>query len=196
MKIGIYGGTFDPFHTGHLITAELTLEKLSLDKILIIPAFVPPHKQHQPITSYPHRLEMARLAAAGNKQLSVSDIESRLGKVSYTLNTLLAIKKESPADAEFFLILGADSLLELHTWHKPDALLETCRVAILPRLECDISGVSQAYLKKCDLLDTPVLEIASSDLRNRIREGKSIRYQVPDPVIEYIRTHRLYQNVS
>lgn len=195
MTIGIYGGTFDPLHIGHLITAERTLEILSLDRLLIIPAFIPPHKQNNTITPFHHRLEMARRATANNEAFEVSDIESRLGGVSYSLTTLTALKDENPPETEFFLIIGADSLLELHTWHQPERLVDVCRLAVLPRHHCDISEVAQPYLKNYVLLDTPVIEIASSALRKRIRAGQSVRYLVPDPVLDYIHTHGLYQHV-
>jgi nicotinate-nucleotide adenylyltransferase len=202
MKIGILGGTFDPIHIGHLIIAEHACEQLHLDKLLIIPAAVPPHKQGEKITNAKHRLQMAKLAAKSNSKFIVSDIELKKSGVSYSIETLELIKRKMGKSAVYYLIIGSDMVPDLYTWKDIGRLTAMCKfiVAIRP-------GFMKKELKKMKLrlpvvvrkrvlsniMLNPLVDISSTDIRERIGKRRSIRYMVPEKVEKYIIKHRLYK---
>lgn len=199
-KIGVYGGTFDPIHYGHLVLAEQAREQLRLDEVRFIPAAIPPHKQTRAITAAKHRLEMVELATVGHAAFTVSEIELRREGVSYTAETLRLLQEEQPDD-DFYLLLGADGLRDLPTWRQSEEILRLARVAVacrpgspppsvallsppLPRAEAE--GICRR------LVSMPLLDISATDMRQRLAEGRSIRYFTPPAVVAYIFAHGLY----
>lgn len=198
-KIGIMGGTFNPVHTAHLILAETAYEQLGLDKILFMPSKKPPHKMHESIVSDEHRIRMVQLAIQDNPHFELSYEELNREGITYTADTLEELSSQNPKDAYYF-IMGGDSLFHLETWWKPDKILSLSRVAVAVRGYETIEGYKSqiAYLGKkyntdIQLLTTPNLEISSKDLREKRKQGKSIRYYVPETVYNYIVDNHLYQ---
>ena len=194
MRVGILGGTFDPVHVAHLILAECAREQLSLDEVLFVPAGEPWRKGDREITPAEHRLEMLKLAIAGNDGFGISDVELRRSGPTYTADTLEALAGER-LDDEFWFIIGADALADLPNWHEPARIVSHARLAVAPR---DVQDVNVAALNlpgiasRSDQFDAPRLEISSSDIRVRAAAGASIRYLVPDAVARYISEHGLY----
>jgi len=200
-RIGMIGGSFDPLHFGHLVIAQDALEHLGLSEVVFIPAANPPHKLHLRQADARHRLEMARLAMKSDRRFSVSDLEIRRGGVSYTVDTVRDLKKVRP-DAEWVLIVGSDTLVDLHNWYKIDELLDLCEVATLLRPgEADQEKIARKVLvaerHRQRLLDnivaTHLVGISSTEIRQRVAEGRSIRYLVPPEVEKYIFEHSLYR---
>ncbi|MBR7025327.1 MAG: nicotinate-nucleotide adenylyltransferase [Selenomonadaceae bacterium] len=198
MKIGIMGGTFDPIHLGHLATAEAVRESFSLDEILFIPAARPPHKLGRPVTDEKHRLAMTILATRSNKFFKVSDMELKRTGLSYTLDTMNELYKTFGDATELFFIIGADSLADLFKWHAAKELVEKCHFIATTRQGVDVnfSAVENffgaAAKEHIHRVTTPGLEISSTDLREKIRCGRSIKYLVPEAVEEYILKEGLY----
>lgn len=199
-RIGVYGGTFDPIHIGHLIIAEHAREQLELDRVFFVPSGNPPHKASDRISSARQRLEMVQLAIAGNADFALCDFEVRRETVSFTVDTLRHLS-ESQADAELFLLLGADNLHDLPRWRQPKeiaALAHLC-FAGRPGIQLDFSVLNDilssehAQDVRTHQLTAPLLEISSTQIRRRVSEGKSVRYLVPPPVHAYIQTEKLYQ---
>jgi len=199
MRIGVFGGTFDPIHIAHLRVAEEAAEALTLDRVLFIPSGRPPHRS-QPVAKPEQRLAMVRLAVADNPRFVVSDLEIKRRGTSYTVDTLAELAAQKPRD-EFYLLLGMDQMLQLSTWHEPVRLLELCRLVAFTR-----PGASETpgpiYLgperralsrRQFSLVRVSALEISATDIRRRAGRGHSLRYLVPDSVAEYIRKHRLYR---
>ena len=197
-QIGLFGGTFDPPHLGHLILASEAYSQLELDRLLWILTPEPPHKQDQSITSIAHRLEMVKLAIEGNPIFELSRIELDRPGPHYTLDTIELIAKQYP-NSDITPIIGGDSLRDLPKWKRPKELLQACHwVGVMHRpgeqedlkaLENDLPGISS----KVHYVDATLLEIASREIRNRIANGKQFRYYLPPAVYEYIRKHHLYQ---
>lgn len=196
MRIGVFGGTFDPIHMGHLIVAEDARASLELDKILFIPAGQPWFKSYRQITEAHHRLAMVRLAVEGNPSFDVADIEIRRTGPSYTVDTLSELRVLYP-DAEFIVILGVDALREIDRWHQPRKLFELASVVGMARpgasldpsvLNAAIPGASS----RMRLLDSVLIEISGTEVRQRVAACRSIRYRVPDTVVRYIHENGLY----
>jgi len=198
LKIGIMGGTFDPIHLGHLATAEAVRELFTLDEILFIPAARPPHKLGRKVTDENHRLAMTQLATRSNKFFKVSDMELKRTGLSYTLDTIDELHKTFGSATELFFIIGADSLADLSKWHEAKKLVEKCHFIATTRqgVDIDFSAVRNyfgtAAIKHIHRVTTPGLEISSTDLRERIKSGRSIKYLVPEAVEEYILRKGLY----
>ena len=198
MKIGIMGGTFDPIHLGHLATAEAVRELFTLDEILFIPAARPPHKLGRKVTDENHRLTMTILATRSNKFFRVSDMELKRTGLSYTLDTIDELHKTFGSATELFFIIGADSLADLSKWHEARKLVEKCHFIATTRqgVDIDFSAVRNyfgtAANEHIHRVTTPGLEISSTDLRERIKSGRSIKYLVPEAVEEYILRKGLY----
>lgn len=199
-RIGILGGTFNPVHSGHLLLAQNALERLELSTVMFIPCANPPHKAATRLASAEHRMAMLELATEHDLSFEVNDLEIRRGGLSYTIDTVRELKKIHPS-AEFFFIIGADSLLELHTWKDITDLLKICRFVTFNRPGVDTASIGSnairldppwpAMLLK-DVLTGQLLDISSSDIRYRVAEGMSIRYLVPQAVEMYIAEHNLY----
>ena len=186
-RIGIFGGTFNPPHLGHLLIAEQARETARLKKVLFVPAFQPPHKIGREIIAPRHRLEMTRLAVRGNRFLDVSDVEIRQAGISYTVNTMRFLRSQMP-DAEFFLILGSDSLAEYDGWKEPGEIRSMAQLLVYPRG----SGAELRLSPGVESIRGPAIGISATDIRGRVARGQSIRYLVPATVESYIRKHRLY----
>ncbi len=169
MRIGLFGGTFNPVHDGHLLIAEAARETHDLDQIIFVPAGMPPHKR-QPRTSAKHRLAMLRVAVRGNPHFKISDWEIRQKRVVYTFETLEHFRKTYPS-AKFFFLVGSDSLKDLPRWREAKRLPSLARFVSEKR----------------------ILPYASHDIRRRVKKRQSIRYLVPEAVGRYIHTHRLYR---
>ena len=196
-RLGIYGGTFDPVHIGHLIIASEIRQSLGLDAVLFVPAGLPPHKDPAAVTPAADRLAMLKLAVAGNPAFAIDTIELDRTGPSFTAETVAAIHAREPA-ADLWFIMGGDSLAELHTWRTPEAILAHARlaVAVRPGWDVDLAGVEArvpATTGRVDVLPTPLVDVASHDLRDRVQQDRSIRYLVPDDVARYIDDHGLYR---
>jgi nicotinate-nucleotide adenylyltransferase len=192
MAIGIYGGAFDPVHIGHLITAQRVLELRNLEKIIFIPAYISPFKQENKNSSPVHRINMLELALERSDKFVVSDIEMKRKNVSYTIDTLREIKKDNP-DSEFELIIGYDNLLLFHKWYKPDDILKLCKLVVLRREVDKEPERKNIYYDRGNILDTPTIEISSTEIRERIVTDMPIDYLVPLKVKEYIYQNGLYK---
>ena len=194
MRIGIFGGTFDPIHIGHLLVAESVRDGYPLDRILFLPTGIPPHKEIHDISSAVVRLEMCRAAVADIPGFDVSDLELHANGVSYTLDT---VKRLSESDEykqdELFLIIGMDSLLELHMWKDPETLLDRINVLVVGRPEYDSKGVDSRFIEHVTFVETPLVSVSSTDIRNRVRANRSIRFRVPESVETVIRERGLYR---
>jgi nicotinate-nucleotide adenylyltransferase len=191
-RIGILGGTFNPVHTAHLIIAEAAREQLQLDKILFITSANPPHKSADIIDARV-RLDLVRLAISGNKYFEASDIEitSLQHSKSFTVDTLLKLN-DLYKDTKIFLLMGMDNLVELHTWKEPERLFELAEVVVLNRPGYTVN-TGNDFGKKTKSINVPNIEISSTDIRKRIKEGKSIKYLVPKEIEEYIVKKKLYE---
>jgi len=197
LRIGILGGTFDPIHYGHLVIAEDAWAHLHLEKVLFVPAFLPPHKPEGSYSSFGHRVEMTLLGIAGNPHFELSLIEARRSGPSYTVEMLRALQAELGTDVQLYFIIGMDSLANILEWHQPAALLPLCRIVVAERAgyQVNLAELEAALPGLCDrleLIDTPALSISSTDIQRRVARGLPIRYQTPPPVERYIRLHRLY----
>jgi len=196
-RIGLFGGTFDPPHLGHLILASEAQFQLELDRLLWTLTPEPPHKQDQPITPIEHRLAMVNLAIADNPSFELSRAELDRPGPHYTLDTIRLVAEQNP-QAELVPVIGGDSLHDLPTWHRPKELLYAAHwigvmrrpgeSANLEELERELPGISS----KVHYVDAPLLEIASREIRSRIADGRPFRYYLPDPVYHYINQHQLY----
>ncbi len=199
MKIGIMGGTFDPIHFGHLATAESVREIFKLDEILFIPSARPPHKVERQITPEVHRLMMTFLAVKSNENFQVSPMEFLRDGLSYTLDTMEALFKKYGAGSELFFIIGADSMADLFKWHKARELVSKVHFIATnrPNVEVDLAAIKNFFgesaMTHIHPVSTPGLEISSTDIRERIKSGRSIKYLVPEVVEEYIAKERLYK---
>lgn len=199
MRLGLFGGSFDPVHYGHLLLAECCREECGLDQVHFLPAAVPPHKQWD-LTAAQPRVEMLELAIAGHTAFSVSRYEIERGGVSYTVDTLRYYHAENPG-SEFFLLLGADMLLDLPFWHEAS---EVCRLAIpvvaarpgfaAPDFSCisEIASPEQIARFQRHQVTMPQIGISSTEIRRRVAAGLSIRYWTPRAVEKYIEEHGLY----
>ncbi len=196
-RIGVFGGTFDPIHYGHLVIAEDARVYLQLEIVLFVPARQPPHKPSGSYSAFPHRVRMTELAIADNPHFVLSLLEAERPGPSYTVDTLRQLRTEFGPDAELYFIIGMDSLANITTWHKPAELLTLCRVVVAERAgySVDLTALEEALpglRNRLELIDTPELSISSTDLQRRVRSGLAIRYQLPPQVEKYIYEHRLY----
>lgn len=199
-RIGLFGGTFDPPHLGHLVLAEWARVRLRLDRVVFVPAGTPPHKRGRPLTDAALRLALTRLAVRGNPAFTVTAFEARRAGPSFTVDTLRHFHARQP-DARFYLLMGADSLADFPNWHEPAeiARLATLVVAARPGSAGpapDARSRPPARARaggRVVLLDNPLVAISSSVLRARARAGRSLRYLVPDAVAAYVARHGLYR---
>ncbi|MCK9409373.1 MAG: nicotinate (nicotinamide) nucleotide adenylyltransferase [Bacteriovoracaceae bacterium] len=192
MNIGIFGGTFNPPHIGHLIVAEQVRTELSLDTIIFIPSYISPHKQQGESDLAVHRLSMTRLAIAGNQYFECSDIEVMNTDTSYTIHTLELLKKKYPGDV-LFLIIGMDNYLTFHLWKDPQNILTMASLIILNRPGYPKQVNELIGTKNARFVDVPDIDISSSAIRQRVKNNVSIRYLVSDDVEKYIYTHQLFR---
>jgi nicotinate-nucleotide adenylyltransferase len=215
-RLGILGGTFNPIHLGHLAAAEEVRDRLKLDKVMFIPSFLPPHKSEEDMPSAVQRQEMVRLAITGNPHFTVSDVEIRRGGRSYTIDTIEALR-QAHVGAELYFITGLDSFLEIGTWKEWKRLMELCAFVVLSREgyrfrdiakleflnapEHDLATLDgrereEALIRtgnmRVHLERVPFYDISSTDIRTRLRTGRSIKYHLPEAVEHYIIENKLY----
>ena len=191
-RVGVFGGSFDPVHAGHLIMAESVADRLRLDEVVFVPAYRPAHKRHRAIASFRHRTSMLRTAIRGNPRFGISTVEGARGGVSFTVDTLESMSRKGTS---LYFIMGEDSLAEFHTWHDPDRIVRLARLAVVPRgttVRRAAPRLRAAWRKRVVLLDPPRIDISSTEIRRLLRSGKSVRYCVPDRVLSFIRRHGLY----
>jgi len=190
VRIGVLGGTFDPPHIGHLIVAQDAWSALGLDRVLFVPAAVPPHKRGRVQTPAEVRLAMVEAACANDPRFEASDLEIRRGGTSYTVDTLRALKERDPQGALFFL-LGADQFRDIHTWRSPEELARLAELVALSRP--GYPNVEPAIRLPYRRLDVTCVDISATEIRRRVAAGEPIRYLVPEAVEAIIRAHGLYR---
>ena len=215
-RIGLFGGTFDPPHVGHLALAEWARESLRLERVLLVPAGLPPHKGRARLSSVEHRVAMTRLAARDNPAFTVSTLEARRDGPSFTVDTLRALRRREPR-ARIFLLMGADSLEEFPDWHDPPGILALATLAVAARPGARAAEGRAVWARaaapasrrlaaagaaaprrpgraaRVVWLRNPGLDLSSRAIRARVRAGRTVRYLVPDAVARYIARHRLYR---
>jgi len=200
-RIGLYGGSFDPIHFGHLISARSIAEQIDLSRVILIPSARPPHKQGVWMTEAEHRLAMCRLAVHGDPLFEVSGVELNREGPSYTFDTVAHFRAQSSDTAGLFWIIGADSLPELPTWYRIADLVANVHIVTATRPGWESPSLSvlsqavgpdhaQALLDNCH--ETPAIDISATDIRDRFVAGRSIHYLTPDAVASYISGHGLY----
>jgi nicotinate-nucleotide adenylyltransferase len=194
-NLGILGGTFDPPHLAHLIAGERAVEAFELDTLFFIPANIPPHKAQERISSGEHRFAMTQLATQGNDKFEVSRIELNRPGISYTIDTLHEIKQKFSPE-KIFLFIGLDQLAIFNTWHESEEIFKAAKVVVMTRPLQKLDEIDPFLVSGVKILSLPLLEISSTDIRARVREGKSVRYLVPEGVREYIAKHKLYRQSS
>lgn len=185
--IGLFGGSFDPVHHGHLIVAQVAAEKLRLDSLRFVPAREQPFKAGQHHTSSEHRAAMLTLAVAGTPGFSVERSELTRPGPSYTVDTLRYLRDREPS-AEFMLLLGADAAADLPAWKEADQLPQLARIAVFARPGSPVPHLPWITLA----VEVPGIDISATEIRRRARTRQSVRYWVPDAVAEYIKAHQLY----
>lgn len=199
MRVGIMGGTFDPIHYGHLVTAEAARVELELDEVVFVPTGDPPHKTYA-VTEAKHRYLMTVLATLTNPYFSVSRVDmDREGK-TYTIDTIRDLRAIYGPEVELFFITGADAILEILTWKSPEDLLRTCVFVAasrpghsLDRIQEVLGGLYTNNKDRIRLLQVPALAISSTDVRERVADGRPIRYLLPETVAYYIAKTGLYR---
>lgn len=194
MRLGLYGGSFNPIHTGHLIIGEFVREELQLDEVRFIPSATPPHKQDMKLLDASLRVQMVELAIESNPHFRCSDVEIKRGGVSYTRDTLLQIREEVGEEGELFWFIGMDNLVNFHKWFHPEEILSLCTLIVLQRPGFSAGGVDPDLLNRVIFSRAPLIDISSSLIRQRIQKGLSVRYFLPEPVRTFILENRLYQN--
>lgn len=195
-RLGILGGTFDPIHIGHLVMASYAIEALELDKVWFMPAQTPPHKHHE-ITEIEHRAEMVRRAVLLDSRFEFSDLDLRGSEPSYTSELLASLSRELP-DTDLVFLVGADSLTTFATWHEPETILQHASLGVAERpgstidnrIRNSVPGLAERIFE----FDSPLIELSSSEIRERRRERKSITYLVPEDVENYILELGLYRS--
>jgi len=184
LRLGLYGGSFDPIHHGHLILAREAREQLGLDRVIFIPAAVSPHKLVQPPAPAEFRLEMVRASIDGEPGFEVDDLEIRRPPPSYSIHTVRQYRETYP-EADLFYLIGGDNLTDLESWVSIDELRALCQFVLLGRGSSEPVGLP--------VIDRPV-DISSTDIRNRVASGRSIRYLLPEPACEVILRQNLYRS--
>ena len=189
MRIGILGGTFNPIHIGHLILAEEALLKLKLDKVVFVPTYIPPHKYVDLSVKPKDRLKMTELAIADNTSFEVSTFELDSKKKSYSIDTLKSFRDTYGEDAQLFFITGSDLLKDLFSWKNVNEIFKMSKFIVANRPGYPVKDVP----KEAETVVITPIEVSSEDIRKRLREGRSIRYLVPEKVRTYIIKHGLYK---
>jgi len=218
-RVGVFGGSFNPIHLGHLLLADEILELLQVDQILFVPAAAPPHKPLRGLAPARDRYAMTELAIRGHPRFAISDLELRRPGPSYTVDTLEALRREAGREAELFLLIGSETFLDLLSWRDPQRIAQLARLVVVPRAGAafDPDGVqaqkvlaetwqdpwvriepsrlapAATWGKSPLLVLATSLPISSSELRRRARDGRSLAYRVPEAVREYILVQRLYR---
>lgn len=197
-KIGILGGTFNPIHYGHLMISEYLRDELNLDKVIYVPTGYSPHKINS--ISADIRYKMVEIAIKNNENFQISDVEAKSGKISYSVNTVKKLKEKHPG--EYFFLIGSDTIFQLKTWRKLEELSKEVHfvAALRPEyLERDKIDEEIKFLKKnfntqITIINGPLYQVSSTELRDRMKTKKSVRYLIPDEVIRFIRENNLYRD--
>lgn len=201
MRLGIFGGSFDPVHYGHLLLAETCREQCALDQVWLLPAAASPFKQDRHIAAARHRLDMLRLAVGGHPAMQISTLEIDRGGVSYTVETLTAIHAQQP-EAELFLLMGADAVTDLPQWRAAARICELAIPVVVRRAGAaepsfdalqTVTSPQRLELFRAHQVTMPIVELSSTDIRTRVARGQSIRYRTPRAVEKYIESHGLYR---
>lgn len=199
-KIGIMGGTFDPIHYGHLVTAEAARDKFCLDKVIFVPSGNPPHKKDKIISPGVDRVNMTVLATANNPYFEVSDIELKREGYTYTVDTLKGFIDIYGKETEFYFITGADAVMEILTWKDVSTILKLCRIVSAYRPGSDINKfksmvdeLERVYRSNIHMIEVPALAISSTDIRKRVKRGVTIKYLLPEKTEKYILEKGLYR---
>jgi nicotinate-nucleotide adenylyltransferase len=201
MRVGIYGGTFDPVHLGHLVLAEQGRDQGRLDEVWFVPAFRPPQKEGQPITRFEQRVEMLALAIVGNPAFRIDELEKERAGPSYTVETLAELRRRHPGTT-FLLLLGGDALVDLPGWYDPRGIVAQAGLLVMTRPGVPLLDAAELRRRldlpadaplDLEVMQTPLIDIASRDLRRWVGQGRSIRYCVPRAVEMYIRDKGLYR---
>ena len=198
MRIGLYGGAFDPVHLGHLLLAERCREDAGLDEVWFVPTYKPPHHKGRELTRFEHRCDMLSFATSGQPKFRVEQVERGLPPPSFTLHTLEALAGQHPGH-EFHLLVGADTLADLPNWHRPADVLAAAGLVAVPRPGVELwtaaklaaaVGVDSVRLA---VVDMPLIDLSSREVRARVAAGKGVRYTVPRAVEEFVRERGLYR---
>lgn len=202
-KIGIMGGTFNPIHNGHLVTAQEALSQFKLDKVIFIPTGDPPHKIKKEIADAEDRYIMTVIATSSNSNFFVSRMEINRKDKSYTIDTVRQLKKMYGENSSLYFITGADAILEILTWKNTSEIISLCKFIAATRPGYDLTRIedlrkklfssSEASYKKIYIMEIPALSISSTDIRNRVKSGRPIDYLLPEGVSNYILKHELYK---
>ncbi|ERM93031.1 nicotinate-nucleotide adenylyltransferase [Caldanaerobacter subterraneus] len=200
LRLGIMGGTFDPIHYGHLVTAEAVRDEFKLDKVIFVPAGNPPHKVKRKVTDKKHRYLMTILATITNPFFEVSSIEIDREGYTYTIDTIKEFKKMYGEKTLFYFITGADAVLEILSWKNADELLRLCYFVAATRpgiegnkIDQELDKIRKLYGDVIYKVTVPSLAISSTDIRERVAKGRPIKYLLPEPVERYIQKYKLYK---
>lgn len=194
IKIGLFGGSFDPIHYGHLKLANWVRDKLSLNRIIFIPAAIPPHKQDLKLTDSKHRYRMIEIAIENYPEFEVSDVELNREGISYTIDTIYYFQKKlSLKNDNLLLIIGADSLLDFPNWKDPDKIIKNCQLIVLQRPGINLEQAVAKYKRSAIILQSPLIKISATEIRRRIKQGDSIFQMVYPAVEQYIYENDLYR---
>lgn len=205
-RIGLFGGSFNPIHFGHLIPAESAAEQIGLNRLIFVPSAQPPHKSGHSLASAEDRLEMTRRAAADHPLFEVSDVELTREGPSYTIDTIAEFRRRFGLDVVLHWIIGADSLAELATWHRADELIDACQIVTMvrpgwpaetaiERLRTRLAADQVARLA-AGIVNTPAIDISATQIRHRIAAGKPVRFFLPGVVLHYITERNLYRRAA
>jgi nicotinate-nucleotide adenylyltransferase len=192
-RIGVFGGTFDPPHLGHLVAASEAASRCALDEVVFVPTGDPWQKQHLKITDASARLAMTRLAVESDPLFRVSTCDIEREGATYAVDTVADVRAEYDEDVELYFIIGADSLENLHTWHRVEELCKAVKFIALNRPGHSRREVDTSFGAQVEFIDMPAVDVSSTECRQRVRDGQPIRYLVPDAVEAYVREHGLYR---
>tara|TARA_B100001142_G_scaffold101413_1_gene103556 strand:- start:126 stop:707 length:582 start_codon:yes stop_codon:yes gene_type:complete len=193
MKTCLFGGTFDPPHFGHLIVAQTIFEAEHFDRIVFVPAHIPPHKIEANISPVDDRIRMLKIATKDNPNFIISDNEIKRGGVSYSIDTILSYKEEAKIETnDLFYLIGSDSLKQFETWKEPKKILKECKLIVAIRPGFRPSDIPNWILARIQFANIPRIEISSTQIRQRWLENKTIRYMVTQPVWQFINKNKIY----
>ncbi len=189
-RVGVFGGTFDPVHNGHLIMAQEAVTRLGLDRMIFVTAARPYHKRAPDLADVKHRIAMLRLATRGNPAFEISRLEADAQGPSYTVTTLETLRRT--VRGELYFLMGQDSLEEFADWRMPERILKLARLVVVPRGEQDLPSLPDPTRRRVVFVKPPRIGICSSEIRRRLKRGLPVRYWTPDLVLSYLTRHGLY----
>ncbi|HKJ69846.1 MAG TPA: nicotinate (nicotinamide) nucleotide adenylyltransferase [bacterium] len=194
MQLCLVGGTFDPPHWGHILLAETLYTQIPVEQVMFVPAAIPPHKRHETISTAEHRVRMLELICRQNTHFQVDSREIERSGISYSIETVRAVKKEKALERDDLgFLIGTDNFADLQNWKEAEQLVRACRILVMPRLHYPFPDEAP-FRDQVESVDLPIVEISSSTIRQRVRQGLSIRYYVLPEIERYIAEHALYQH--